>query len=219
MKSDGSTINTGGAPVATETTGDAGETTDQVTVSKADYDALVAKAAKADTKAEDDTEDEKDMPAFLKKDALPEPISKAFEEQAARLAKAEESVAAATAVAKAERDARLNAEYVTKAEGYKHLPIAADKFGPVLRSIDECLPAEHSAEVLRLFKAASESEAFASIAKNFGSPAAGSGTAWDRISKAASDLAADGSMTHAQAVDRVLTTQPDLAAAYVAERG
>lgn len=228
MKADGTPIDSQeGAPMATDSTGAAGtEAAETVTVSKADYDALVAKAAKAGefppADDEDDEDDDEATEKAVKKafDTLPEPVRKHFEQIEQRAADAEKIAKAATAAAEVERNARLDAEFVKKAEAFPGLPTTPDQFGPVLRSIHELLPADKAAEVERLLKSASEAGAFVAITKSFGaSAAAPAGSAADRIQKAADAMrAADPTLTAAQATDRVLSTQADLASAYYAER-
>lgn len=228
MKADGSPItNQEGAPMATTDTqgGAPGATTsatgDTVTLTKAEHEALVAKAAKADTAMEPDGDDEK---AKLAKalDALPEVVRKHLADTERRTAEAERIAKAAEAAAAVERDSRLAGEYVAKAAEFAGLPTTPDQLGPVLRSLDERLTPETAAEVRRLLKAAGETGAFAAIVQSYGTagaaPAAGS--AMDRINKAAATLrTTNPSLTPEQATTQVLSTDRELAAAYAAERG
>lgn len=74
---------------------------------------------------------------------------------AKRLEDLEKRAVAAEEVAKAERDKRLTAEWVTKArEELGHLPAEAEQLGCVLKRASESLSADDFAELSRVLKAA-----------------------------------------------------------------
>lgn len=202
----------------------------QVTITKADYDALLAKAGAAPAAAD---------PVAKAIEALPEEVRKAVEAQmadaVAKVEKAQADAAAAVAKAEAAESARLDREYVAKAQAeFSTLPCTADELGPVLRSIDTLLPdtpvtkadgtpgESQRALAKRLLKAAAEQATFVEMTKSVGNGAARTvtGGALAKVQKAAEALvAANPTMSVDAAVDQVLTNDAALAAEYVAERG
>jgi len=71
-----------------------------------------------------------------------------------RMEMLEKRAAAAEATAAAERDLRLEREWVAKAGDFRNLPLKADAFGPLLKRAAEALSETDMAEVLRVLKAA-----------------------------------------------------------------
>lgn len=145
---------------------------------------------------------------------LPAPIAKAWEEDRARSREAEK-------IAKAERDKRVDAEYVAKADGFSYLPVNSATLGPVLREIDEKLSKEAAAEITRLLKAANAggSEFFSELG---GAGGQAGGSAWDEIVTKANKLRADSlasgnELTFEKAVEKVTDIDNELATRYRAE--
>jgi hypothetical protein len=152
---------------------------------------------------------------------LPEPLRKAWEANAAKATKAEADAAEAEKVAKAERDARLEAEYVAKARtDYGHLPIKAEALAPILRAIDEGRPLtdEQRAEHTRVFRAANEQVRSGGVLRSIGSGHGGDGdgSAYSEIVAKATELqtaaaGAGSDMTREQAIAKAKELHPDLA--------
>lgn len=172
---------------------------------EAERDQAVAKAAALDTPSDDPEAD-----ALQKAlDGLPEPLRKAWEKQRSDLAEA-------TAVAKAERDRRVDAEYVEKArKDYGDLAIGKpEEFGAVLRKVAE-FDATVFVEVDRVLKAAAAQVAEGNLFKSIGAPASivESGSARERLeslAKAAVSADTTGNLTFAMALAKAAEENPDL---------
>jgi hypothetical protein len=136
---------------------------------------------------------------------LPEPLRKAFEKQQTDLAEA-------TRVAKAERDRRLDAEYLEKARGFSHLAEKPESLAKVLRKVAD-FDADLFVEVDRLLKAANEQIAEGNLYKALGAPAAvvESGSAHERLDAIAKAKVADGSASdYPTALSKAAEENPDL---------
>jgi hypothetical protein len=172
-------------------------------------DEAVAAAAPAEEVTE-----ETDLQKAL--DGLPEALREHFTKQAADLAEA-------TKVAKAERDLRVDAEFIQKArEDYGDLPIKPEDFGPVLRKVAE-FDATVFVEVDRVLKAAAAIASETALLKSIGSPAAqmrdGSAVSnLDSIAKAAVEADSTGNLTYAMALAKAAEEHPDLYEAHVREQ-
>jgi hypothetical protein len=142
-----------------------------------------------------------------------EQVAKALE----LVEKANERAEAAEEVAKAERDFRLNQEYVAKARAYTNLPVSAEEFGPVLKKLHESLDEDELGLVTKALSAANESTAnfFGEIGKR--------GTeAYETVSKVdsqAAEIAKNENITIEAARERVFESNPRLYDEYLAESG
>lgn len=150
-------------------------------------------------------------------ESLPEPVRKAWMEDRGRIAKAEKMAAD-------ERDARLSAEYLTKARELGGVPAKPEDLATLLREADEKLSKEAGAELGRLLKAVAAQEATSDLFKEAGAAGGGPsyGSAWDKVAQEAQALvkasvATGVNLTFDQAVDKVATTNPQLIAAYQRE--
>lgn len=212
--------------------GDAGKGADPVAKAVAEAltkaqterdEALAAKTAaeealaKATGPAPAETEEEALAKAML---TLPEPIRKAWEADRAKVAKAEADAADAVKKAETERDARVSAEYLTKAKGadYSGLPASAETRATILREVDENLSKEAGAELHRILKAASNlaTTGGADFREygGAGSDVSGAAGAKSALEKAADDIqAADPNIDRASAIVKAADTNPDLARA------
>lgn len=65
----------------------------------------------------------------------------------------------ALTLAKAEKDARLTAEFIRKAEGFANLPVKPDVLGPILKKLTEALSAEEYTQVTTILSAANTAAA------------------------------------------------------------
>jgi DNA repair exonuclease SbcCD ATPase subunit len=148
--------------------------------------------------------------------SLPEAIRKRIEDAEAKAAEAE-------AVAKRERDARQEREYIEKMQAYTGLPVNPAEDWRVLKALD-ALPAEYAAakdRLLALLKAGDEAMIHANITKRQGhSGSSDMGTsAYGRIESQARELVSKGfSPTMEQAMDVVIQQFPSLYAEYRREQ-
>lgn len=185
-------------------------------LTKAASDALaVAETAKAEAKtakdelakatAKEPTEDE-----VLK--SLPVSVRKIVED-------AKSSAEEATKVAKAERDARLKTEYVSKAAAFKGLPVDSTKDWELLKAIDEKLSKEQADRLSEILKAADAAMLTAGAFREIGSLGAPvDGTAFEKINKLALDMVSKSpEMTVEKARVRVMELHPELYAEHAAE--
>ena len=119
-----------------------------------------------------------------------------------------------------EREIRLRKEYVEKAGEFTHLPgIEQEGLADVLKAIKEKAPQVYDT-VEKVFGSVQKAMEESELWKERGSGGAGFvGSAEEEINKEAERLVEkDGSLTQAQAVDRVLASRPDLYKKYEAER-
>lgn len=160
------------------------------------------------------------------KDGDDEPeLSKAAQ---ARLAKAEEQrvalekrVGDAEKIAKEERDRRVTAEYIAKAEGFGSLTIDPPKFGPVLKRAAEKLDKEDYEAIEQLLTATNEQVAKGELFKQFGSDPGGRAVpegAYAEVQQKAEELRkSDTKLSKGEAEARIMRENPDLQARYLAE--
>ena len=146
-------------------------------------------------------------------------LAKADPETRAAIKKAEERAEAAEKIAKEERDARLDKEYIAKAEKLDHLTIKAEDFGPVLKSAAEKLTKEEYEALESVLKASNEQIEKGALFAEAG--AAGSVAAADAFGelqqKAQEIKKAEPKLSDAEALDKAMKDNPDLEAAYLAE--
>jgi hypothetical protein len=134
----------------------------------------------------------------------------------------EESVKKATAMEltlKAERDDRLNKEFITKAEDFKHLSVEAAKFGPILKNAFEKLDQSEYDELMRVLKAADKG--MSEVFKETGSENDddnGEATATQKLEKHASTIAKRDGISLEVAFVKAMDEYPDLAAQERSER-
>lgn len=146
---------------------------------------------------------------------MPEAIRKAFSAQAAALATATETIAK-------ERDARLDSEAIVKSKGlFKAIAIDHDTVAPALRRV-ALVDADLAKSIETALSAADAQLASGtSLTKEVGKGGTGEGgdTALESINKAAAALREeDPKLTEPQAFVKALTANPELHAAYIAEK-
>jgi hypothetical protein len=174
--------------------------------------------AAADAKAEGDGKPEPDEDDLSKADLSPavrarlEKAAKDGEEMRARMEKAEE-------LAKSERDERLTAVYVTKAEGYKSLVQKAEEFGPLLKRAADALSKEDFEALQTVLKAADEQIAKGELFKEQGAggEAQRSGAYEEAMRKVDELRKSDSKISHAKALDKVFKEDKALEERYLAE--
>lgn len=178
----------------------------------ADAAAAETAAAEAAAAAAADAEDEGDLEKALSK--VPEPVRKALAKQAADLTKAREDFAK-------ERDQRLDGEAIAKSKDiFKSLAIEHDVVAPALRRV-AILDADLAKSIETALSAAdAQLAAGVNLTKEIGSGGAGEGnSAVERINKAAEALIAeDPKLSPSQAFVKALEVNPELHAAYSAEK-
>jgi len=135
---------------------------------------------------------------------------------------ADEATARATAAEEVllkEREDRADAESITKAKAWGHLPIEAEKIGPALRrlaGIDADL-AKSVEEMLNAVEAQAESaNIFAEIGKS-ASPT--SGSAYEQLTSMAKAVAETSGVTFEQAFANAVSQNTDLYSQYLNEKG
>lgn len=169
-------------------------------------------------KKADETEEVETVDSLIK--SAPEPLRKMLadleQEKSDALAKA----AQAEEVLKSERTTRANAEAVEKAKAWKFLSLDAEKVGPALRQLAEVDAelAKSVEEALTSVNAQAESaNIFAEIGKS-ANPT--TGNAYEQLtSMAKSATETNNGLTFEQAFANVVTSNPDLYAQYLSEKG
>jgi hypothetical protein len=191
---------------------------DDLKAAQDERDAAVAKADAAPKKAptKDGKEPDADDEPELSK-AAQERIKKAEDEVTELRKTAEES----QTIAKDERDRRVTAEFITKAEGYGSLPIKAPEFGPILKRAAEKLEKTDFEALEQLLKAANEQISKGDLFKEYGASVGGNampeGAYAEMQQKAEVLRKSDSKLSKGAAEARVMKEDPELQARYLAE--
>lgn len=142
-----------------------------------------------------------------------ENVSKVYEIVEKANARAE----AAEEIAKAEREYRLNQEYIAKARAYSNLPVSAEEFGPVLKKVTETLTEDELGLLNKALSTANESiasmQAFDEIGKR-------GGYGFESVSKADSEaeaIAKEEGISKEAALTKVFEQNPGLYDEYLEE--
>jgi hypothetical protein len=148
------------------------------------------------------------------------------EEQRDNVAKAMEIVEKANAraeaaeeIAKAERDFRLNQEFVAKARSYSNLPVNPEEFGPVLKKLNEVLNEDELGLVTKVFSSANETVAHAGVFTEIGKRGVGSYETVSKVDGKAHEIAKSEGITIEAARERVFEQDPSLYDQYLQESG
>lgn len=141
-----------------------------------------------------------------------EDILKSADPAVVELVKAAQAEAqAATEIAKAEREARIRRETLTKAEGYSALPVETDDLANVLYEAGEAMSSENLAKLHEALAGANEAVAVSKLYDELGDPGEGSSAVEDEITKRATEIRKnDPTLTEEQAYDKVITDDPTL---------
>lgn len=109
-------------------------------------------------------------------------------------------------------------EYIAKAKEFDNLPIKAEEFGLVLKSIASNSEDDYKA-VEELLKSVDEIAKTSGIFKELGSSSEGESgaNAWSRIEKSADSLVKEEGLTKEKAITKVLSDNPDLYQEYLSE--
>lgn len=133
---------------------------------------------------------------------------------------AEERAAAAEAIAKAERDFRLEREFVAKAAELEALPVKADEFGMLLKSVADVLTEEQYDAIWNVLTAANASIAKSAMFGEVGKSSAPSDNdgPMNIIEKAAARLMNDEpNLTKEQAIAKAVAADATLYTQYIRE--
>lgn len=132
---------------------------------------------------------------------------------------AEDRAVAAEAIAKAERDHRLEREFVAKAAGYDRLSVSAEDFGPVLKAAAESMDEEHYATLTQVLDAANEVIKQGAAFNEIGAlPSFDADSGMGRIEQAAKQYQAeDATLTREAAIAKAVSEDPTLYDAYLKE--
>ena len=156
--------------------------------------------------------------AEVEVDSSEDEILKSADPQIVAIVKAaQERAEAAEMIAKAERDFRLEREFISKAAEYHNLPVEADSFGKVLKSAAEHLDSEVFEALTKVLNAANEmlsnTTMFAEVGKSVGFDNDGPTS---EINKAAAQIMdKNPGMTREQAIAKAVETNPSLYNSYL----
>lgn len=141
--------------------------------------------------------------------SLPESLRKMFED-------AKKIADDAQAVAKAEKDARLNAEFISKAKELNSLTVDPEAFGPLLKRASEVMAAADFEALMQVFKAADAQLKEAGLFKEHGRNSdGGGGDVLKRAQALADELKKNNpTLTIEQALTKVWEQNPDLYSQY-----
>ena len=129
---------------------------------------------------------------------------------------AEERAQAAETIAKAERDFRLEREFIAKAAEFDRLPVDAAEFGPVLKAAAEVLTEEQFEAITSVLAAANESVAQGNLFTEVGKATSfANDSSMSQIEKAAARLREGSEMTHAESIAKAVEADPSLYTEYL----
>jgi len=133
---------------------------------------------------------------------------------------AEERAIAAESIAKAERDYRLEREFVSKAQELNNLPVTAEEFGLVLKSVADALTEEQYDAIWKVLSAANANLANSAMFSEVGKSTASADTdsPMSVIEKAAARLQSEmPTLTKEQAIAKALEADANLYNQYLRE--
>ena len=131
----------------------------------------------------------------------------------------EERAVMAEEIAKAERDYRVEREFIAKAADYASLPIHPEEFGPVLKAAAEALTEEQFTALSQVLAASNEAIATGGVFDEIGRSAAfDADSSMGRIEQAAKQLQTnDGELSREAAIAKAVSADPTLYDAYLKE--
>ena len=155
-----------------------------------------------------------DLAKNLESDEQREAVSKAMEEVRKANMRAEE----AERIAKAERDFRLNEEYVSKARSFVGLPVSPAEFGPVLKRLQENMHEDDVQMIEKALSAANETIASGGFFSEFGKRGTGASEPISKIDQKAQELVSKSENMSMEAARALVVEQdPSLYDEYLAE--
>ena len=162
---------------------------------------------------EDEASFLQDLAKNLETDEQREAVNKAMEE----VNKANQRAEEAERIAKAERDFRLNEEYVSKAQSYIGLPVNPSEFGPVLKRLHENMSENDVQMIEKALSAANETIASGGFFSEFGKRGTGASEPISKIDQKASELVEKHGMSMEAARSQVIEQDPTLYDEYLSE--
>lgn len=131
------------------------------------------------------------------------------------VAEAEERAATAEEIAKAEREHRLNREFVELAKSYINLPVSHEELGPVLKRLYESLDEDDIAVIEKCLKASDErlNGLFEEVGKRGGYES----SVVSRVEAEAMEISKSHDLTREAAIEQVLASNPSVYDEYVRE--
>jgi len=163
----------------------------------------------------DDYEFLQELSKNLENEDNREAIQKALEAVEKANARAEE----AESIAKAEREHRLNQEYVAKARAYTNLPVSADEFGPVLKKIHESLDESEFELMTKVLSSANETIADMRVFDEIGKRGVQGYEAVSKADAQAAEVAKSEGISQEAALSKVFEQNPGLYDEYLKEVG
>lgn len=170
------------------------------------------------SKSDDDEDDKTSEDGDDTEDTLTKLLSKAADDETRALIEkaisdVEVSKAAAEEaqnIAKAERDKRLDREFIAKAAEFESLPgVAPAEFGPILKSASESLSKEHYEKLTEVLTAANEVATQGSLFKEMGQTGAELTDDSD-LSKAAAKIMTEEGVDKFTAIAKAVEADPSL---------
>lgn len=170
-------------------------------------------------KREDDlTDEEQSFLSELAKSLEGEDTQQAVAKAQELVKQANQRAEQAEEIAKAERDHRLNEEYVAKAKSYVGLPVDPTEFGPVLKRLHETMPEADVTVIEKALSAANETIASGGFFSEIGKNAPGTTTPVSKIEQRADEIVTKNEdMSREAAVAKALEENPSLYDEYLRE--
>lgn len=167
---------------------------------------LEERIAKMEDEATDKEEDE------MEEDEMEKSLSKLDPTIRKMVMDANARAEAAEAIAKAERDARVTAEFISKADDIAgNLSVNANEFGPILKAAAENLDPEVYAEIERVLKSANAAVESAGMWSEFGRSTNGPTTTEAKVEALAKSYqSADPNLSFEAAYAKALEENPSL---------
>lgn len=185
---------------------------------KVDVETLTDQIEKIELEISEDDGDgeDKEKEAELLKSADPSVVTlvKTLE---AQVQSAQAEATSAQEIAKAERNARLERDFIEKAGSFENLPGSTEELGQLLKALAEVLDEKTFAQAVTILEGADAAIAKAAPWAELGStvaPEAGSGKL-DELTKAHKEANPD--LTYEQAMDAVLVANPEVYTEYLRE--
>jgi len=190
-------------------------------LAKAEEEASQKKpASKTKDGGKEDGETGESRKSEIDKSQLDPAVRAALEKAEADTAAAAAKAATAEALAKTERDRRLDKEFFDKAEGYHFLGADTGELGPLLKSANETLSKEDYERLEGILSAANEQIRQGDLFKQMGTDDQHGepGDALQEVTRKAEELRkSDSSLSMEKAMERVMEGDKALQQRYLAE--
>jgi hypothetical protein len=169
--------------------------------------------------AEDLSQDEVDFLSELAKNLDDEDTREAVNKALEMVEQANHRAEQAEGIAKAERDYRLNQEYVSKAQSYVNLPLDSQEFGPVLKRLHDVMEQADVEVIEKALSAANETLATSGIFTEIGKAGSPGFSMVSKVDVEAQSLMSKSEepLTKEQAIVKVLEANPSLYEEYLSD--